>query len=356
MDVRFNRLSNLLIAAGVDAVLINKPETRRYLTGFTGSAGIALCDKSCEFRKLFVDFRYVEQAAKQAPSWEIVKAVQNSLAEIAVCASDAGFRRIGFESDFVTVEAKTALETAFAGFELVPLNLADLRGAKDESEIRIIKDAVKIAETALTKVLPEIRAGVKERDIAIALETYMRKAGADGSAFDIIVASGERSALPHGRASDKIIENGDFVTLDFGAYYLGYNSDITRTFVVGKASTRQREVYDIVLQAQLAALAAVRAGAHNHDVDKVARDFIAVAGYGECFGHGLGHGLGMLVHETPGLSYAAAPAILQVNNIVTVEPGIYIPGFGGVRIEDDVVVKAQGCEILTSFSKQLIEL
>ena len=216
--------------------------------------------------------------------------------------------------------------------------------------------AVEIAESALNKVIGEIRPGVKERDVAISLETAMRKAGADGSAFDIIVASGLRSALPHGRASDKLIENGDFVTLDFGAYYQGYNSDITRTFVVGKPTEKHLSIYNTVLSAQLAALQAVRAGAENQAVDKVARDYISAAGYGEYFGHGLGHGLGMLVHEAPGLSYAAELTVLQINNVVTVEPGIYVPGFGGVRIEDDVVVKTAGCDILTSFDKRLIEL
>ncbi|MFA6074565.1 MAG: Xaa-Pro peptidase family protein [Negativicutes bacterium] len=356
MIARYNRLSSFLKSSGVDAMLINKPESRRYITGFTGSAGMVLCDYSCEYRKLFVDFRYMEQASQQASQWEIVKAIQNSLTEIAVQARSAGFKRIGFESDFITVDAKTALDNAFADFELVPLKLADLRKEKDENEIRIIETAVEIAEMALNKVIKEICPGAKERDIAILLETYMRKAGADGSAFDIIVASGVRSALPHGRASDKLIESGDFVTLDFGAYFKGYNSDITRTFVVGKASEKHRVIYDTVLAAQLAALQAVRAGVENHSVDKVARDYITAAGYGECFGHGLGHGLGMLVHEAPGLSYAAEPTILQINNIVTVEPGIYVPGFGGVRIEDDVVVKENGCEILTSFDKRLIEL
>jgi len=356
MIVRFNRLSSFLKGAGVDAVLISKPESRRYFTGFAGSAGLALCDVTCDYRKLFVDFRYVEQAIQQAPQWKVVKTVQNSFADIAGQANSAGFKRIGFESDFVTVDAQTALAAAFSGFELVPLKLADLRKEKDENEIRIIKTAVEIAETALNKVIGEIRPGAKERDIAISLETAMRNAGADGSAFDIIVASGVRSALPHGRASDKLIESGDFVTLDFGAYYQGYNSDITRTFVVGKATEKHLEIYNTVLTAQLAALQAIRAGVQNQAVDKVARDFIAAAGYGEYFGHGLGHGLGMLVHEAPGLSYAAELAVLQVNNVVTVEPGIYVPGFGGVRIEDDVVVKAAGCEILTSFDKRLIEL
>ncbi|MEI6286866.1 MAG: Xaa-Pro peptidase family protein [Bacillota bacterium] len=353
---RFNRLSSILKTAGVDAILINKPESRRYLTGFAGSAGTVLCDCACTYRKLFVDFRYIEQARLQATQWDIVKSVQNSLAEIAVLAGSAGFKRIGFESDFITVDAKAGLDKAFADFELVPIKLADLRKEKDDSEIRIIKTAVEIAESALGKVIKEIRVGVKERDVAISLETYMRKAGADASAFDIIVASGVRSALPHGRASDKLIENGDFITIDFGAYFEGYNSDITRTFVVGKASDKHREVYNTVLEAQLAGVRAVKAGVLNQSVDKVARDYITAAGYGEYFGHGLGHGLGMLVHEAPGLSYAAEAAILQINNIVTVEPGIYIPGFGGVRIEDDVVVKEYGCEILTSFDKRLIEL
>ena len=353
---RCKRLGVYLSNIDACAVLVSKPESRRYFTGFTGSAGVAVIDAAAAKKFLFVDFRYMEQATAQCPDWEIIMVTQKSMQDIAARTKAEGWQNMAFESDFVTVDAMSGLSAAFAGIKLLPCKLSDLRAVKDDEEVAIIKAAAVIAEKALHEILPLIVPGAVERDIAIALECAMRKAGADGSAFDIIVASGARSALPHGRASDKVIEYGDFVTLDFGAYYRGYNSDITRTFVVGKASAKHREVYGTVLKAQLAALNAVRTGAVNTEVDKVARDIIAAAGYGECFGHGLGHGLGMLVHEEPRLSYASASAPLIDGNIVTVEPGIYIPGFGGVRIEDDVVVRDRGPEILTSFSKELIEL
>jgi Xaa-Pro aminopeptidase len=250
---------------------------------------------------------------------------------------------------------KLGEELKEATLEPVDDLVSPLRAVKDEEELRRIRHACAIADAAFEQILPLVRPGVIERDLAIELEHFMKKRGAEKEAFDTIVASGPRSALPHGRASARRLEAGDFVTFDFGARWEGYNSDLTRTVVLGRASDEQRKVYMTVLGAQMAALGAIRAGAEAKQVDAVARDRIAAAGYGERFGHGLGHALGREVHDGGGMN-SRSEMKLAAGMVLTVEPGIYINGWGGVRIEDDVVVTGEGCEILTHAPKELIEL
>ena len=227
---------------------------------------------------------------------------------------------------------------------------------KDAGELKLLQKSMDISQQAFAKIMPLIKPGVSEAFISLELEFAMRRLGAEGKAFDFIVASGTRSALPHGVASDKLLAAGDFVTLDFGAVYKGYHSDMTRTLCLGPASEKQREIYALVLKAQEAGCQAVRPGKSGKEIDAVARQIINEAGYGEYFGHGLGHGLGLMIHEEPRLS-PLGERILKAGMPVTVEPGIYLPGWGGVRIEDTVVVSADGCVNLTQHTgKKLLEI
>ncbi len=275
---------------------------------------------------------------------------------LADIIKELGVVQVGFEGDFLTFDGYQELSNDLQSVNLVPVQLDALRMMKDETEIVSIKRAVEIADNAFSQILSFIKPGMSEQEVALELEYYMRKLGAEKPAFDTIMASGKRGALPHGRASEKLIEIGDFVTMDFGAVYKGYHSDITRTICMGKATEKQQDIYKIVLAAQLAGVQAVAPGKVGKEVDAISRNVIVDAGFGEFFGHGLGHGLGLNIHEEPRLSPANIHTVLKKNMVVTVEPGIYLPDWGGVRIEDTVLVNDEGCLILTASSKQLIEL
>jgi Xaa-Pro aminopeptidase len=352
---RLDKLRSFLETKQLDGIIINKPENRRYFSGFTGSAGILLVTH--HDAKLLTDFRYTEQAAEEATLYEIIKyGTKGIYAEVNKYAHDFNLHKLAFESDFTTYAEYSSMLKALPGLEIVPVELDALRSVKDETELSYIKKAVEIADAAFTHILTCIKPGVSEQAVALELEYKMKSLGAENIAFDTIVASGKRGALPHGKASAKLIETGDLVTMDFGAVFKGYHSDITRTVSVGRASTKQREIYDIVLSAQLAGIKAVRAGLVGQEVDAVARKIISNAGFGEYFGHGLGHAVGLYIHEEPRLSPGNTSTKLEKNMVVTVEPGIYLPDFGGIRIEDTVVVCDTCCEVLTASSKQLIEL
>lgn len=353
MEKRLIKLRKFMNENSLDCMLISKPENRRYFSGFSGSAGMLLISKHSN--KLLTDFRYTEQAAAQATQYEIVRYsnIGKTLAEVI---KELGVIQVGFEGDFVTYDGHQELANNLQSINLIPVQLDALRMIKDEAEIVSIKKAVEIADNAFSKILSFIKPGMSEQEVALELEYYMRKFGAEKPAFDTIMASGKRGALPHGRASEKIIEIGDLVTMDFGAVYKGYHSDITRTICMGKATTKQQDIYKIVLAAQLAGVQAVAPGKVGKEVDAISRNVIVNAGFGEFFGHGLGHGLGLNIHEEPRLSPANIHTVLMKNMVVTVEPGIYLPDWGGVRIEDTVLVSDEGCQILTASSKQLIEL
>lgn len=351
MNHRLLRVRDYLRQNSLEGVIVAKPENRRYLSGFTGSAGMLLI--GAEEARLITDFRYTEQAAQQAPNYTIIKHAPDIYDTLAAEIKALGWSKIGFESDFVNYDSYKRIAEIVA--EPAPVQLDGLRMVKDDNELAAIRKAVEIADSAFQDILPLLKPGARERDIALEIEFAMRRRGAEKHGFETIVASGVRSALPHGRASDKLIEAGDFVTIDFGAVCDGYTSDATRTVVVGKASAKQKEIYRIVLDAQLAGVAAVAAGKLGKEVDAVARKIISDAGYGENFGHGLGHGLGLFIHENPRLS-PVGDITLAPNMVVTVEPGIYLPGWGGVRIEDTVVVTPAGATILTATSKELLEL
>ncbi len=307
-------------------------------------------------RKIFVDFRYVEQATRTAPDFQVVRSPGSPLDAALEWLKDSVQGKIGFEEDFLTVAEFSRMTVKIGNEVWVPVQLDGLRSVKMPEEIEKIIASAAIADESLQKILPLIRPGESETAVAAALEYEMRIRGSERVAFATIVASGPRAALPHGVASDRRIAKGDFVVIDFGAVVEGYHSDMTRTFCMGTATSRQREIYSIVLEAQLAGLAAVRAGAFCREVDQAARNVIAAAGFGENFGHGLGHCVGLVIHENPRLAPSAGEARLEAGMVVTVEPGIYLPGWGGVRIEDLVVVTEDGCRILSKMDKALMEL
>ncbi|MCD9021142.1 M24 family metallopeptidase [Cohnella silvisoli] len=353
--LRLKRVREQLDGSGLDGLFITNAYNRRYLTGFTGTAGYVLITK--EKALLFTDFRYTKQAAEQAKAYEIVQHAIKPTESILEAMQSLGVKKLGFEKNGVTFGAYTAYQEQFPGIELVPTeNIVEkLRGIKDEKELGYIRKAVEITEAAFEHILGFMKPGVSERDVSAELEYFMRKNGAASSAYASIVASGERSALPHGLASDKLLAANEFVTLDFGANYEGYCSDLTRTVFIGTPTEKHKELYSIVLEANRATLSGLKPGMSGKDGDSLARDIIAGYGYGENFGHGLGHAFGLEIHEPARLSQQSKD-ILQPGMVITVEPGIYIPGFGGVRIEDDIVVTETGIEVLTKSNKELIVL
>lgn len=347
---RIEALRAALDAAGLEAMLVASGVNRRYLSGFTGTAGALLFTPRGQY--LLTDFRYVTQAPLQAVDYEVVEHAPDMMDTVKALLAEAGVTRLGFEERHVSYADWSSWSKALAPVELVPVDglPEKLREKKDDDEIAVIREAAKLADAAYAHILHFVRPGVTELDLAAELESFMRKNGATGPSFDTIVASGERSAMPHGVASDRKLQSGEFVTFDFGALYRGYCSDLTRTIVVGEATDRHREIYGIVLEAQEHALANIRPGMTGREADALTRDVITRYGYGEFFGHGTGHGIGLEIHEAPRLSQRS-DTVLEPGMVVTVEPGIYIPGFGGVRIEDDVVVTESGIHVLTSSPK-----
>ena len=352
--MKLEKLRSEFSKLGIDGLLITSAYNRRFMTGFTGSAGVVLI--SGEGAQFITDFRYIEQAAKQCEGYEIVKHTGTIPEEVGVQAKKLGITKLGFEEDHLTFSSFKTFENAVEA-ELVAVSgvIEKLRLIKTEPEIKILKEAADIADAAFKHILDFIRPGKTELEVSNELEFFMRKAGATSSSFDIIVASGYRSALPHGVASDKVIETGDFVTLDYGAYYKGYVSDITRTVAVGQPDAKLKEIYDIVLEAQLRGMAGIKPGMTGKEADALTRNLITEKGYGEYFGHSTGHGIGLEVHEGPALSFKSN-IVLEPGMVVTVEPGIYVPGLGGVRIEDDTLITLDSNEALTHSTKELIIL
>lgn len=351
---KLQKLRERFESHGIDGILITSSYNRRYISNFTGTAGVALISLD---KALFItDFRYIEQATKQCEGFEIVKQTGSIPEEVASQVKNLGIKKLGFEQDDLTFSLYKTYEREVKT-ELVPVsNLVEkLRLIKTDAEIKILKEAANIADAAFKHILDFIRPGVTELEVSNELEFFMRRAGATSSSFDTIVASGYRSALPHGVASEKVIEKGDFVTLDYGAYYHGYVSDITRTVAVGEPSEKLKEIYQIVFDAQARGVAGIKPGMSGIEADALTRDYITEKGYGEYFGHSTGHGIGLEVHEGPALSMKS-DIILEPGMVVTVEPGIYIPGLGGVRIEDDTVITNNHNELLTHSTKELIIL
>jgi len=342
---RLTRLRERLVQDGLDALAVSNPANVFYLSGFRGSSGALLI--SGGRTALLSDFRYRLQAREQAPDCEFIEIAKRLVYHLGHQAKTWGIRRLGYEAGHLTCEARDQLAEGARDVELVPSSpVESLRAVKSPAEVELIREAVRLADEAMTHMVGALRPGAAERDIALEGEFHMRRAGAEAASFNFIVASGPRSALPHAETTDRRLQAGDLVVIDIGARAHGYCSDVTRSFAIGSADERAREVYSTVYRAQRAGAAAVRAGAVCMEVDAVARSIIADAGYGDAFGHGLGHGVGIDVHEAPRLTRGEETR-LSAGNVVTVEPGIYLEGFGGVRLEDMLRVGEDGAETLT---------
>jgi Xaa-Pro aminopeptidase len=354
---RLRRLREKLAATPVDGMVINNGENRRYLSGFTGSAGMVVIDARAAY--LVTDFRYWEQAAAEAHGFTICKQGPDIYQSVIELIGTLQWRTVGFEPESLTYleyQKFDRLLPATVQFLPVPEVVRQLRAVKDAAEIKLLAEAARITDRAWQKTLTVIKPGVRETEVALEFDYQLRVNGAEDSAFPTIVASGARTALPHGAPTAKKIIPGELVLIDGGAKYQGYHGDMTRTVVLGPATARQRELYQMVLTAQKKALGSIKAGLTGKALDAVARQEIAVRGYGEYFGHGLGHSVGLNIHESPRLS-PLENSLIPVGATVTVEPGIYLPEWGGIRIEDLVVVEADGIRNLTGSPKEeLIEL
>lgn len=355
---RVERLVAALRERELDVLLVAAPINLRYVSGFTGSNGLALiaAGEGGEHR-FFTDFRYTVQSASQVPPEFAREIVTGSLLEVAAGSLGSSGGRLGYDDASTTVADRARLAAALPqGWELAECAgaIERLRAVKDEGEIELLRAAAELADEALKGVLEAGLVGRAERDVAIELELRMRRLGAETPSFPSIVASGPHGALPHAEPRGEAIARDVLVTIDWGAIHDGYCSDCTRTYATGEGISEQaREVYELVLSAQEAGVAAVQAGPTGRDVDAVARAVIERGGHGERFGHGLGHGVGLDVHEAPRLSRIESEQPLQAGNVVTCEPGVYLPGQLGVRIEDLLVVREHGHDILTGLSKDL---
>jgi Xaa-Pro aminopeptidase len=344
-------VKSILKKKSIEGILFFSPENIRYLTGFSGSEGYLLVDE--DEHLLLVDSRYITQARDEA--WGCrVSQVEKGIVGVAGQVSSLGFRRLGFEAQGISVARFEQLQKALEKMELVPIKdeLERLRGSKTAEEMAWMREAIQVAEGAWQECQVLVKPGAQEADLALELDCRMKKRGAERMAFDTIVASGPRAALPHAQPTTRSLEQGDLLLFDFGCRFRGYCSDESCTVIVGRATDEQRHIYGIVKDAHDRAIEAVRPGVKLAAIDAAAREHIDQAGHGAHFGHGTGHGIGLGVHEWPVVG-KDSPDVAEEGMVFTIEPGIYIPGWGGVRIEDIVVVIADGCEVLTAISKDL---
>ncbi len=358
MDQRLDHVRTVLEREQLNALLVTNEQNRYYLSGFSGSAGALLI--TADRALLLSDFRYRDQAAAEAPNWEfrLIKPPEMPEARlIATSMAELGTRRVGFEAAQMTVAThrrlREMLDELASGTRLEATEgvVEAQRAIKDAGELRTLERAIAITDEAFAAVRPLLRPTMREREVAWELEKAMRAAGADGLAFPIIVAAGPNGARPHARAGDGQLGTGRPVVMDFGARVAGYHADMTRTVILGAPDEQFEQVYREVLQAQQHAARHIRAGISGREADALARDLIAAAGYGDNFGHGLGHGVGLAIHEAPALR-AASDEPLPVGAVCSIEPGIYLPGWGGVRIEDLVTLTEEGARTLTQSSKE----
>lgn len=355
--MRIEKLRKLMREKGIEGILLNSTVNQSYITGANFDDGyVAVTAEKCA---ACVDFRYYEAVKSAACAGvDVLLAKGSTLKEAVGALLSAGVKKITVEESSVSVETYEKIKELSGEAVCVEGGadslLSSMRAVKSAEELEKIAAAQKITDSAFEHILKVMTPEMTERDVALELEFFMRKNGAEAMAFDIIAVSGSASALPHGVPRDVKLQKG-FLTMDFGAKFGGYCSDMTRTVVIGKADAEIKKVYDTVLSAQLAAIDALAAGVSGFDVDKVARDIINAAGYEGCFGHGLGHGVGRYIHEAPRLSTAAKGA-LEVGNVVTVEPGIYLEGKYGCRIEDMIAITENGIHNFTKSKKELIEL
>jgi len=358
--VRIKRLRKLRVSIaekGLDALLLSQPENLRYLSGFTGSSGWLLI--SGQNAILATDFRYIEQAKGESPDFEITQTNQESRDWLPGLVSDLGWHKLGFEANFVSYEGyhklSEAIKTKQVNLELVPITgiLEQLRSIKEPEELGFITKAVELVEAAFEQAKGIIRPGMTEREAAREIEKFLRQEGSEGLPFEIIVASGPNSALPHARPTEKIIQSGEPVLIDMGARISGYCSDFSRTLFLGKADKTFREIYNIIFKAQTAAIEGIKSGMDASQADQLARSVVEQAGYGDAFGHGLGHGVGLAVHESPTLGPNSSDSLAD-GMVFTIEPGIYLAGQGGVRIEDMVVLENGKVKVLSKTKRDLL--
>jgi Xaa-Pro aminopeptidase len=352
---RLGRLRDALRREGIDGFLVSSLPAIRYFTGFSGSHALLVVTSR---RALFLtDTRYAEQSRMEVRG--VGRRITRENFPEAVLRSGAlkGCRTLGFQADDLTVAELGRFKKRFAGFRFrpEPALLESLMLVKEGEEIALLEQAAEISDSVFLQVLKLIRPGMRESEIAAQISFLQRRSGGEGDAFEVIVAGGPRGALPHARASERPIRRGELVILDFGCVVGGYHSDLTRTVAVGRASARAREVHSTVLRAQQQALAVARAGLRANELDSVSRSVIREAGYGRRFVHSLGHGLGLHIHERPRIS-PSSKEVLQAGSVITIEPGIYLPGWGGVRIEDDCVLLEGGCRMLSKSPKDLVIL
>jgi len=353
---RLQRVKKLLVEQPFDTFLVSEPWNRAYLSGFwaedmqlTESSGFLFITEKSQV--LATDFRYKEQAENEAQGFQVVIYKENLTSVLPEIFAGLDTRNLGFENHHLTydrfVKVQEALQKWDKEGELLPAVhlVEELRMAKEPEEVQAIRNSLALTESVLETLLNEAQVGKTEKELAWRIEQLMRERGAESVSFPPIVASGPSAALPHAVVSDRQLRESETIIIDLGARVEHYCSDMTRTVILGKPEAKAREIYSIVREAQLRAMAAVKAGVYSLDVDKVARDHIASSGYGDNFGHGLGHGVGLAVHEKPGFGKTSA-VVLQENMVVTIEPGIYLPGWGGVRLENMVLVTNDGCENL----------
>ena len=348
--MRLTKVRELLAQHNLDAMLISQPENRRYLAGFTGSAGwlIVTADRAL----LATDFRYFDQVAREAPAFELVRVEGQFSDLLPQLMVDLQVQRLGFESQYVTVAQLYEWSQETAGMDWLPLedSVEALRAVKGAAEVEALRRSAALTDEAFAHLVQRIEPGMTEREAAWEIEAYMRTHGASKVAFDLIVAAGPNGALPHARAGDRAIQPGEPVVVDIGCILDGYCSDMTRTFCLGQPGPEYLEVWHLVLQAQEAAEARIRAGLSGVEADAIARAVIDEAGYGEYFGHGLGHGVGLAIHEGPRAGRLSRDR-LEAGMSLTIEPGIYLPGRFGVRLEDLAIIHKDGIEILTNTPK-----
>lgn len=353
---RLAALRALMDESRTDAILVTKYVNLQYFSGFRGddTTLVVTKDTAC----LVTDNRYTEQAALQAPDYEIVEQKKGLWTRTAELIRALGVQNVGFEGSVLSFNHYRVMKKLLGSavrFE-TSVNLDHLRQVKDEEELHFIREACRMADAAFEAVCSYMKIGMTEVQVAAYLERVMREQGSEKPSFDTIVASGLRGSMPHGTATEKKLEAGDFVTMDYGAKYQGYCSDITRTVVMGKADARQREVYEAVLDTQEKVLADIGPGKSGREIDACSRENLKRYGLDTYFGHGLGHSLGLEIHEEPRLSPSSTCESLVPGMLITDEPGVYLPGWGGLRIEDTVLVTATGSERLTKSQKNLIEI
>jgi len=349
---RVEKLLPKIEGEGLDALLVSQGENRRYLSGFDGSAGFLLI--SPHFNLLATDFRYVEQAKRQSPDYEVVEIKGEIYQWLPRLASDMEIKKLGLEAQDIPMATYYKLKEAVkdSPLELIPIEgwVEELRMVKEKEELEFIEKAVKLADAAMEHISHYIRRGMREREIAWELEKFLREKGSQSLPFEIVVASALNSALPHAKPTDRPIGGGEPIVIDIGAKIGGYNSDLTRTLFLGNPDPVFERIYHIILEAQKAALEGIREGMSGEEADALSREVIEKAGFGSAFGHGLGHGIGLAPHENPRLGLGSSH-ILSEGMVFTIEPGIYLPDWGGVRVEDVVVLEKGRLKVLSQSEK-----